>query len=298
MAGGVVDSDDRGELKVIVVNQGNTTKVFEVGDRVAQLVIEKVSTAPLVVTSRLSNTSRGEGGFGSSGVVVRSLQGSANVPLPERESLPEGDPHDRGAQGHEGAAEEDPHDRGALGHEGAAEEGLQDRGVPGHEGGAGGGSGFVHARDCGRVVASGRVPSNIFFETFTSRGGETMQVFLERLRGDELAGFSWLLADCVLRYICNMPLNGQPHEVMVHFPRSVVTTKIHRHGGLRKKLFDSDMSMPPAAHGLASTVVTVAWLENGRKMIRADLRKRESWNALPPAALVWLQRVVQGVRSS
>ena len=100
-----------------------------------------------------------------------------------------------------------------------------------------------------------------------------MQIFLERLRQGELQAYSWLLADCVLRVICNMPLNGAPHEVNVQFHQALVIMKIHRHGGLRKKLFDSDMSVPPVARGIGSDVVTIAWLEDGRKMIRSDPRK-------------------------
>ena len=100
-----------------------------------------------------------------------------------------------------------------------------------------------------------------------------MQIFLERLRQGELQAYSWLLADCVLRVICNMPLNGAPHEVNVQFHQALVIMKIHRHGGLRKKLFDSDMSVPPVARGVGSDVVTIAWLEDGRKMIRSDPRK-------------------------
>ena len=43
MAGGVIDSDFRGEVKVIMVNHGQTTKTFDVGDRVAQIIIERIA---------------------------------------------------------------------------------------------------------------------------------------------------------------------------------------------------------------------------------------------------------------
>ena len=66
---GVVDSDYRGELKVLLIN--NSTNDFHVdkGDRIAQLVIERIYTDDLVVVSQeeLEDSNRGEGGFGSTG---------------------------------------------------------------------------------------------------------------------------------------------------------------------------------------------------------------------------------------
>ena len=100
-----------------------------------------------------------------------------------------------------------------------------------------------------------------------------MQTFLERLVGAELQFASWLLAESVLRIVANMPVNDRPQEVMVHFPQALVILKIHGHCAWRMKLFDSDMSVPPAASGLGAGVITIAWLEDGRKMIRSDLRK-------------------------
>lgn len=65
---GVIDCDYRGELIVALHNHGNEEKTVTAGDRVAQLVIAPYYTADFVETDELSETVRGEGGFGSTGV--------------------------------------------------------------------------------------------------------------------------------------------------------------------------------------------------------------------------------------
>ena len=71
---GTIDSDYRGELKVILINHGD--KPFEVlrGDRIAQLVLGPVVRATWLKVDELAETARGEGGFGSTGGVV-ALEG-------------------------------------------------------------------------------------------------------------------------------------------------------------------------------------------------------------------------------
>ena len=64
---GVVDSDYRGELKVGVINQKRESYTIMPGERIAQLVIMPVSCMPVCEVSELSDTARGEGGFGSTG---------------------------------------------------------------------------------------------------------------------------------------------------------------------------------------------------------------------------------------
>jgi dUTP pyrophosphatase len=66
-APGTVDSDYRGEVKVILVNHGQQPVRFERGERVAQLVIAPVARAALEVVEALGETGRGAGGFGSTG---------------------------------------------------------------------------------------------------------------------------------------------------------------------------------------------------------------------------------------
>ncbi|AXT57382.1 dUTP diphosphatase [Aquimarina sp. MMG015] len=67
-APGTVDADYRGEIGVILVNLSNEDFVIENGERVAQLVIAKHERAEWIEVTELTETSRGEGGFGSTGV--------------------------------------------------------------------------------------------------------------------------------------------------------------------------------------------------------------------------------------
>lgn len=65
---GTIDSDYRGEIKVILINLGQDVVRFERGDRVAQLVIAPVTRANWNLVDNLDQTERGSGGFGSTGV--------------------------------------------------------------------------------------------------------------------------------------------------------------------------------------------------------------------------------------
>jgi dUTP pyrophosphatase len=67
-APGTIDSDYRGELKVILANLGQEPFTIERGDRIAQLVIAAVAQASVVEVEELEETDRGVGGFGSTGV--------------------------------------------------------------------------------------------------------------------------------------------------------------------------------------------------------------------------------------
>ncbi|MEO6719573.1 MAG: dUTP diphosphatase [Ferruginibacter sp.] len=64
---GTIDSDYRGEIKVILVNLGNEPQVIHHGDRIAQMIISKVEQADLILVRQLNGTARGEGGFGHTG---------------------------------------------------------------------------------------------------------------------------------------------------------------------------------------------------------------------------------------
>jgi dUTP pyrophosphatase len=67
---GTIDSDYRGELKVILINLGSEAFEIRRGDRVAQLVLAPVVQAGWVEVDELDDTARGAGGFGSTGGVV------------------------------------------------------------------------------------------------------------------------------------------------------------------------------------------------------------------------------------
>jgi len=67
---GTIDSDYRGELKVILINHGDEPFDVRRGDRIAQLVLAPVTRASWLKVEELEATARGEGGFGSTGGVV------------------------------------------------------------------------------------------------------------------------------------------------------------------------------------------------------------------------------------
>ncbi len=67
-APGTIDSDYRGEIKVLLVNLSKETVKINHGDRIAQLVLQKVERLEWEEVGELSQTARGIGGFGSTGV--------------------------------------------------------------------------------------------------------------------------------------------------------------------------------------------------------------------------------------
>ena len=75
---GVVDLDYRGEVSVLLVNDGDKNFNVAVGDRVAQLIIEAVSSCEATLVAELPATARGDGAFGSTG--VKALAASMTRP--------------------------------------------------------------------------------------------------------------------------------------------------------------------------------------------------------------------------
>lgn len=65
---GTIDSDYRGEIKVIVANLSNEKVVIKDGDRIAQMIIAKYERVEWNMVKQLEETDRGSGGFGSTGV--------------------------------------------------------------------------------------------------------------------------------------------------------------------------------------------------------------------------------------
>ncbi|MEY3278690.1 MAG: hypothetical protein RLZZ426_1176 [Actinomycetota bacterium] len=72
---GTIDAGYRGELKVILINH-DPINIFTInkGDRIAQMVIQKVESASFVEVDQLTDSDRGEGGFGSTGVNAKASQ--------------------------------------------------------------------------------------------------------------------------------------------------------------------------------------------------------------------------------
>jgi len=67
-APGTIDADYRGEIKVALINLGQQSFTLRRGDRIAQLILAPVCQAVLRPVSRLSDTVRGDGGFGHTGI--------------------------------------------------------------------------------------------------------------------------------------------------------------------------------------------------------------------------------------
>ncbi|MFQ5673815.1 MAG: dUTP diphosphatase [Nitrospinales bacterium] len=65
---GVIDSQYRGEVRVLLFNHSDQDVLIKKGDRVAQLLVQKVESAVFVPVDSLDDTSRGEAGFGSTGL--------------------------------------------------------------------------------------------------------------------------------------------------------------------------------------------------------------------------------------
>ena len=64
---GVIDSHYRGEIKVLLFNHSDSEFQIEPGDRIAQILIQKIERVQFIPVNELSDTSRNEGGFGSTG---------------------------------------------------------------------------------------------------------------------------------------------------------------------------------------------------------------------------------------
>lgn len=66
---GTIDSDYRGELKVILINLSNEPHTIQHGDRIAQMVVSKVEKVKWKEAKKISDTRRGDGGFGHTGKI-------------------------------------------------------------------------------------------------------------------------------------------------------------------------------------------------------------------------------------
>jgi len=64
---GTIDADYRGEIKIILINLSNEEQIIQPGDRIAQMVIQKVEKIEWKESGELQETIRGEGGFGHTG---------------------------------------------------------------------------------------------------------------------------------------------------------------------------------------------------------------------------------------
>lgn len=67
-APGTIDADYRGEVKVLLINLSESDFVINDGDRIAQMVVTRHDTAEFVLADTLDETSRGDGGYGHTGI--------------------------------------------------------------------------------------------------------------------------------------------------------------------------------------------------------------------------------------
>ena len=64
---GTIDSDYRGEIKVLLINLSNENQTIQNNDRIAQMVLAKTEKAKFTLVEKIDSTKRGEGGFGHTG---------------------------------------------------------------------------------------------------------------------------------------------------------------------------------------------------------------------------------------
>lgn len=77
---GVIDADYRGPVKVLLFNLSDVDFKIAVGERIAQLIIERILTPEVMVVAELEETVRGAGGFGSTGGFGGTLPGLNGLP--------------------------------------------------------------------------------------------------------------------------------------------------------------------------------------------------------------------------
>jgi dUTP pyrophosphatase len=100
IAAGVIDADYRGSIKVLLVNNADKPFIVKPGDRIAQLIIEKIHCLEALPVTHLEDTPRGNSGFGSTDVAVKTIV----VKKPEERLRLISQHHDTLLAGHPGIA--------------------------------------------------------------------------------------------------------------------------------------------------------------------------------------------------
>ena len=79
--GGVIYADDTGEAKVILMNHGTQDCLIQAGERIAQIIVEKINTEAAVQVEHLANTDRGTKGFGSTDLnLSQTIKSNQTIP--------------------------------------------------------------------------------------------------------------------------------------------------------------------------------------------------------------------------
>jgi dUTP pyrophosphatase len=121
---GVIDSDYRGNVSVLLFNHGDERFVFNKGDKIAQLIIEKIAIINIIHVKDLDNTLRGEKGFGSSGISNLNIGIDYNGSEEEasEEEASEASEEEASEASEEEASEEEAHEEEETHEEEASEE--------------------------------------------------------------------------------------------------------------------------------------------------------------------------------
>ena len=81
VSGGVIDADYTGEVKVILMNHGTQDCLIQAGERIAQIIVQKINTETAVQVEHLANTDRGTKGFGSTDLNPRrTINSNQTIP--------------------------------------------------------------------------------------------------------------------------------------------------------------------------------------------------------------------------
>jgi len=86
---GVINADFRGNVKIVIFNHGNLDFHDSKGDRIAQLLLERIESPPVVVVTQLPGTNRGYEGFGSAGIAVLEAGGCVVATPPVSSDRPD-----------------------------------------------------------------------------------------------------------------------------------------------------------------------------------------------------------------
>ena len=251
VAGGVIDPDFRGEIKIILVNNSSEVFTLRQGDRIGQLILERFSLACLEPTSTLSTTARGVGGFGSTGVGPISLSSSSALGA--------------GGLGGTGVG---PTSRLSSS---AREAEVSENRIPAVRRLASERPSVEEADGSTDPTSAG---PHIFFEgVHFTKGDESLAQLVRRLKENDLRSFRWMFPKNVIDELENSTGRKSPVFLQTDVVQGAINIVMYRHEDWRKKLFDTEVGAPPSTDGITAGVLTIGRLDDGRGFVRVDNRR-------------------------